>query len=77
MGIDTSSSKGQPLPPRRLQRARVRPGDLLVEFDPEAVRADGSDPVTVVLVTAKAGYAEVETRAGEPRTGDAFLTLRP
>ncbi|MER5435829.1 glucose PTS transporter subunit IIA [Streptomyces sp. NPDC002588] len=77
VGIDTVKLKGRHFHPAVAEGDRVRPGDLLVEFDPEAVRDAGCDPVTVVLVTAKAGYAEVESKTGDLLTGDAFLTLQP
>lgn len=77
VGVDTVKLEGRHFRPAVAEGARVRPGDLLVEFDPDAVRAAGYDPVTVVLVTAKASYAEVGTGTGDLRTGDAFLSLQP
>lgn len=77
VGIDTVKLAGRHFRPAAAEGIRVQPGELLVEFDPEAVRAAGYDPVTVVVVTATAGYAEVEAKAGELRTGDALLILQP
>ncbi|MFF4357655.1 glucose PTS transporter subunit IIA [Streptomyces sp. NPDC001604] len=77
VGIDTVKLEGRHFRPAVTEGTRVRPGDLLVEFDPQAVRDAGYDPVTVVLVTAKAGYAEVGTKTGNLLTGDPFLTLQP
>ncbi|MDX2933444.1 beta-glucoside-specific PTS transporter subunit IIABC [Streptomyces ipomoeae] len=77
VGIDTVKLEGRHFSPAVTEGTRVRPGDLLVEFDPVAVRAAGYDPVTVVLVTAQAGYTTVDAASGDVRTSDPLLTLQP
>ncbi|MEU1159670.1 beta-glucoside-specific PTS transporter subunit IIABC [Streptomyces sp. NPDC005921] len=77
VGIDTVRLEGRHFSPAVTEGTRVRPGDLLVEFDPIAVRAAGYDPVTVVVVTAQAGYSAVDAVSGDVRTGDPLLTLQP
>ncbi|MEI5527368.1 beta-glucoside-specific PTS transporter subunit IIABC [Streptomyces brasiliscabiei] len=77
VGIDTVKLEGRHFNPAVTEGTRVRPGDLLVEFDPIGVRAAGYDPVTVVVVTAQSGYTAVDAASGDVRTGDPLLTLQP
>jgi PTS system beta-glucosides-specific IIC component len=77
VGIDTVRLEGRHFNPAVTEGTRVQPGDLLVEFDPIGVRAAGYDPVTVVVVTAQAGYTAVDAVSGDVRTGDPLLTLQP
>ncbi|MGW1712571.1 beta-glucoside-specific PTS transporter subunit IIABC [Streptomyces sp. NPDC002156] len=77
VGIDTVKLNGRHFHPAVTGGSRVGAGDLLVEFDPEAVRTAGYDPVTVVVVTALAGYADVDVTSGDVNTADVLLTLQP
>lgn len=78
VGIDTVRLDGEHFRPVAAEGTRVREGEVLAEFDPEAIRAAGYDPVTVVVVTAPAGYGTVEvTASGDVRTDDRLLLLTP
>jgi PTS system beta-glucosides-specific IIC component len=78
VGIDTVRLDGEHFRPVAAEGTRVREGEVLAEFDPEAIRAAGYDPVTVVVVTAPAGYGTVEvTASGDVRADDRLLLLTP
>ncbi|MEU0469374.1 PTS glucose transporter subunit IIA [Amycolatopsis sp. NPDC006131] len=78
VGIDTVKLGGRHFTPSVTEGAHVHAGDLLVSIDADAIRADGFDPVTVVLVTSTAGYSEVRTTASaEVREDQILLVLAP
>ncbi|MFC7754413.1 PTS sugar transporter subunit IIA [Tsukamurella soli] len=70
VGIDTVGLRGEGLTPRTTERAVVRAGDPLIDFDPAAVRARGLSAVCpVVLMDSAPGAvpdpAERLVAAGE------------
>ncbi|MET9565190.1 beta-glucoside-specific PTS transporter subunit IIABC [Streptomyces tauricus] len=78
VGIDTVRLDGEHFRPVAAEGTRVREGEVLAEFDTEAIRAAGYDPVTVIVVTATAGYGTVQvTASGDVRADDRLLLLTP
>jgi PTS system beta-glucosides-specific IIC component len=65
VGIDTVKLRGQHFTPHTTSGQEVKAGDLLVEFDLDAIRAAGYDLTTPVIVTNPDLYPEV----GSPATG--------
>ena len=54
----------------------VKKGDLLIEFDPEAIRADGFEIVTPVIVCNTDAFASVSPAAdGAVTAGDVLLRI--
>jgi PTS system beta-glucosides-specific IIC component len=54
----------------------VKKGDLLVEADVEAIKAEGYDVITPVLVSNTDAFASVEGFAGkEVNLGDAIIKV--
>lgn len=63
LGIDTVSLGGQHFETHVESGQRVRAGDLLVEVDLDALRADGYDPTTPVVVTNTKRYPTIGDEA--------------
>lgn len=59
VGLDTVNLKGAPFTLHTETGARVAKGDLLLEFDAEAIRAGGHALVTPVIVTNSKKFDEV------------------
>ncbi|WP_458118837.1 beta-glucoside-specific PTS transporter subunit IIABC [Paenibacillus sp. Z6-24] len=64
IGIDTVKLKGKHFTPHAQAGQEVKVGDLLMEFDLQAVRADGYETITPVIVTNIQNYNHLEP-AGE------------
>ena len=65
IGLDTVELKGQHFDLKVKRGQEVAAGDVLVEFDIEAIRAAGYSMVTPVIITNSAKHVIV----GEPATG--------
>lgn len=77
VGRDTVSLNGEHFTVHVKDGDEVKQGQLLLEFEPEAIAARGFDLTTPVIV-CNAGELKLEkTAAGEIRHGDALLTLSP
>ncbi|WP_103061504.1 beta-glucoside-specific PTS transporter subunit IIABC [Actinomyces qiguomingii] len=76
IGFDTVSLDGEHFTTHVQQGAEVKRGDLLVEFDVEAIRAAGYEVTTPVVVTNTAQYSSVRPVAPGPvAAGDDVLVL--
>lgn len=63
IGIDTVGLKGAGFTPRVAQGQQVGAGDVLADFDVEAIRAAGYDPITVLVVTRTGAHEGAVTVA--------------
>jgi len=59
VGKDTVKLRGQFFTPKKKQGEQVKKGDLLLEFDMDAIRAAGYDLTTPVIVTNSGSYLDV------------------
>ena len=76
VGIDTVNLQGRYFTPKAKAGDFVRTGQLLLEFDLEAIRNEGYDTVIPVIVTNTADYGTIEPAGtGVIKTGDNFLKL--
>jgi PTS system beta-glucosides-specific IIC component len=66
VGIDTVKLAGEHFTLKVVTGQEVKAGDLLVEFDRDAIAAAGYDLITPVIVTNVDLYPEVATAAGGP-----------
>ena len=77
VGIDTVQLGGQHYKACCKAGDKVKKGDLLIEFDPEAVKAAGYETVTPVIICNTDQFAAVKTeKTGPVAAGDALLTLQ-
>lgn len=70
VGLETVSLKGKYFTPHASSGDRVRKGDLLIEFDLEALKAEGYNPITPMLVCNSSDYSAVKTFVGKRVTGE-------
>ena len=81
IGIDTVDLNGQGFKAKVAQGERVKPGDLLIEFDQDFVATKAPSLISIVAV-ANTDVFEIierpgENRRGMIRTGEPLLVLRP
>lgn len=77
VGIDTVKLDGNHFASHIEEGATVNVGDLLVTFDIEAIKAEGYEVITPVIITNTASFNEVVTTdAKEVKLKDALLTIR-
>lgn len=78
IGLETVNLKGKYFTSHTENGAQVKAGDLLVEFDLEAIKADGYNPVTPIVVTNGDDYIRSVNmvKSGEKVAhGDCLLTI--
>lgn len=78
IGLETVNLKGKYFTSHTADGAQVKAGDLLVEFDLKAIKEEGYDPVTPVVVTNGDDYIRAVNmvKSGERVThGDCLLTI--
>lgn len=78
IGLDTVNLQGKYFTAHAENGKKVKAGDLLVEFDPEAVKEAGYNPVTVMVVTNMDDYIRAVGMVKESETvthGDTLLTI--
>lgn len=77
IGIDTVKLDGQYFTAHVKPGDKVRPGDLLIEFDREAILAAGYDLVTPIIISNSESFRDVTRVAPQSSidTGMPFLTV--
>ena len=76
VGIDTVNLNGKHYTGHVVEGQRVQAGDLLLEFDAEAIEKEGYKTITPVIVTNSDQYAAVELSLGSVTAKrDTLLTL--
>lgn len=77
VGLDTVQLKGEHYKACCKAGDKVKLGDTLIEFDPEAVKAAGYDIVTPVIICNTDAYSAVKAAdPGPVEAGGALLTLK-
>lgn len=77
VGMDTVSLNGKGFEKKVNQGDSVKKGDLLLEFDLQAIADAGLSAVTPVLITNPAGRSEIkQTKEKTVKPGDRFLTIQ-
>ncbi|ADU72808.1 beta-glucoside-specific PTS transporter subunit IIABC [Pantoea sp. At-9b] len=77
IGIDTIKLNGTGFLPRVTAGQAVQSGDLLVEFDLDAIRAAGFDPVVVMVITNSERFSFTANAADTPLTlHSPIMTLK-
>ena len=76
VGLDTVNLKGQHFTVHTESGAKVSKGDLLIEFDMEAIKEAGYDIITPVVICNSDDYPTFVTHVGQAVTGaDAIIEL--
>ena len=77
VGLDTVTLKGQHYTPHVKDGDKVQAGDLLMEFDKEAILAAGYEIVTPIIVCNTEDYSKIEFTSGTTVTMlDPLITLQ-
>ena len=64
IGMDTVEMEGKGFTVHVAQGDKVKQGQLLIEFDIDAIKAAGHPIITPVIVTNSASYKEIKTVEG-------------
>lgn len=76
VGIDTVKLDGKPFTAHVQPGDKIAPGDLLLEFDRQAILDAGYDLTTPIIITNSENYGEIITEAGsEVEAGKPLLSL--
>ena len=76
VGLDTVELGGQHFTAHVAQDDKVKKGQLLLEFDIDAIKAAGYDTVTPVIISNTDSYLDVlAADAGEINAGDMLITI--
>ena len=77
VGLDTVNLKGKYFTVKKAAGDTVKAVDVILEFDADAIKAEGYDVITPVVISNHFGYEAVETIASaHVKTGEALLELR-
>ena len=76
VGLETVSLKGKHFTVHAANGDKVKNGDLLIEFDLEAIKAEGFNTITPMLVCNSADYGTFNTSVGKAVTNaDVVIEL--
>ena len=76
VGLDTVNLKGEPFTAHVTAGQEVKAGDLMLEFDIEAIKAAGLEVISPVVVCNTPDYKEVKVDAGKDvNVLDSVMTL--
>lgn len=76
IGLDTVSLKGEPFTTHVSAGQSVKAGDLLLEFDIEAIKAAGLDIISPIVICNTPDYKEIKIQAGASvKVLDEVMTL--
>ena len=76
VGLDTVTLKGKHFPVHCKNGDQVKKGDLLIEFDMEAIKAEGFNIITPMLVCNSDDYGTFNTKVGKAVTNaDVVIEL--
>ena len=76
VGLETVSLKGKHFTVHAANGDKVKTGDLLIEFDLEAIKAEGFNTITPMLVCNSADYGTFNTSVGKAVTNaDVVIEL--
>ena len=65
VGVDTVKLEGKHFTAHVMQGDKVKRGQLLIEFDPAAIHAEGYETTTPVLITNAADYGKITVALGD------------
>ena len=76
VGLETVSLKGEHFTVHAATGDKVRKGDLLIEFDLEAIKAAGFNTITPMVICNSTDYATIKTNVDKPVTNsDVVMEL--
>jgi PTS system beta-glucosides-specific IIC component len=77
IGMDTVGLEGKPFVPKVTEGQRVKTGDVLIEFDIQAIKDAGLDTVTPVVIANSGDFAGIVfAQGGRVSQGDSLITVK-
>ncbi len=77
VGLDTVTLKGEPFKAHIESGQKVKTGDLLLEFDMEAIRSAGLETITPIVICNSDAYENMTAYTGkEVAAGEPILVLK-
>lgn len=77
VGIDTVALKGKHFKTYTKEGSLVKRGDLLMEFDMEAITAAGYDMISPIIICNSDDYADIERVTGKQvQIGETIMKLK-
>lgn len=73
IGLDTVELNGEGFSRLTKKDAKVKKGDLLMEFDPKLVEAKGKSPITPIIITNRDKVKKLEKMSGEVEKGNQII----
>jgi len=78
VGIDTVKLKGAPFTIHKATDDKVKAGDILMEFDAEAISAEGYETVTPVVICNPDNFKSISFAGEGPiKAGETLITIKP
>ena len=76
IGLDTVSLNGEPFTIHVEADQKVKKGDLIAEFDMDAIKAAGLETITPVIICNSDDYKEINRFTGKQvKPGDDIMEL--
>jgi PTS system beta-glucosides-specific IIC component len=76
IGMDTVGLNGKPFHPQVKEGQRVKTGEVLIEFDIQAIKDAGLDTVTPVVIVNSDAFKTIQfTESERIATGDLLMTI--
>lgn len=76
IGLDTVKLQGKPFTVHTAPGAAVKQGDLLIEFDLEAVKAAGLNPITPLVICNSDNFKVTCMTGKTVKAGDPIIELK-
>ncbi|MDR1029968.1 MAG: beta-glucoside-specific PTS transporter subunit IIABC [Treponema sp.] len=77
IGMDTVGLNGKPFIPKVREGQRVKTGEVLIEFDIQAIKDAGLDTVTPIVIANSDEFKDIiVTKSERISTGDSLITLK-
>lgn len=74
VGIDTVNLQGKYFQPKISSHEKIKKGQLLLEFDKEAIQKEGYEIVTPVIITNSEKYGQIQSLvSGQVEVGREIL----
>ena len=75
VGLDTVKLEGRCFEPQVKSGDKVKAGQLLMKFDLSAIKKEGYDPVTPVIITNAASFVLTKAEGGAVKAGSPIIRL--
>ena len=75
VGLDTVTLKGEHYKAYKTQGDKVKAGELILEFDVDAIKGKGFDVITPVIICNSSEYPNMNVHTGDVKELDTIIEL--